>query len=150
MYWNGRSWKRARDPAPGYFLTGVAAGSARSAWAIGYNTDVQNTILRWNGTAWRPAAGYIPPAGDSLFGVAAVSATNAWVAGGSADDGIIIERWDSTAWRQVPSPIGGSILALAATSATNAWAVGENQVSHNVYKTLIVRVPRVQEGEVVM
>ena len=49
LRWNGTSWKRVPSPTPagGAFLLGVAAVSARNAWAVG-----GGLILRWNGVTW--------------------------------------------------------------------------------------------------
>jgi hypothetical protein len=49
MRWTGRSWTRVPGPATpgGSELAGVAAVSARDAWAVG-----GGLILRWNGTTW--------------------------------------------------------------------------------------------------
>ena len=68
----------------GSILTGVAATSAGSAWAIG-DTDTSSAstrplILRWNGTAWTTVPNP-SPAGSYLYGVAATSAGTAWAVG---------------------------------------------------------------------
>jgi hypothetical protein len=55
---NGR-WRRVPSPGPagsGTNLFGVAATSARNAWAVGFTTQrtpFVAVILRWNGTAWK-------------------------------------------------------------------------------------------------
>ena len=41
---------------PSGFLFGVAAASARSAWAVGYNGNLASPkilIEHWNGKAWK-------------------------------------------------------------------------------------------------
>jgi hypothetical protein len=43
----------------------------------------------------------------------------------------------------------GVLFGVSAVSRSDAWAVGVQSVS-GVFKTLILRVPRAQEGEVVM
>ena len=119
---------------------GVAATSARNAWATGYNCPAsgggscQPLTLRWNGIAWKRVRSPNPPSqprGNWLFGVAATSARNAWAVGGTsitdASSGTFILRWNGTAWKRVPSPSphgGPNLYAVAATSARNAWAVG--------------------------
>jgi hypothetical protein len=65
-------------------LEGVAAVSARNAWAVGFTGSISGAhgslIVHWNGTAWRRV-----PSPDSrggwLSGVAATSAGNAWAVG---------------------------------------------------------------------
>jgi hypothetical protein len=111
-------------------LFGVAATSARDAWAVGQAISSGRTIiLHWNGTAWARVTSPTPKGGGALYAVAATSASNAWAVGGS--DGppgaTEIVHWNGTAWKRVPSPTpkgGGALFGVAATSARNAWAVG--------------------------
>ena len=67
--WNGTAWTHVRTPDAGSgfqdssYLSGVAAASATSAWAVGYSatgTSTRILILRWNGTAWRLVRGPKP------------------------------------------------------------------------------------------
>jgi hypothetical protein len=58
LHWNGTAWKQASSPNP--FCTtcdsllGVAASSARNAWAVGtVNVGAEVVIARWNGTTWK-------------------------------------------------------------------------------------------------
>ena len=51
--WNGTAWKQVPSRTPGQLsqLVGVAATSARNAWAVG--SDLGGAILQhWNGTTW--------------------------------------------------------------------------------------------------
>jgi hypothetical protein len=57
LHWNGKAWKQVPSPNPFCAtcdsLFGVAATSARSAWAVGtLNSGGEVVILRWNGTRW--------------------------------------------------------------------------------------------------
>ena len=64
-------------------LAGVAATSARNAWAIGCTgclSKPATLILHWNGTAWQRVPSPKPP-GATLYAVAATSGTNAWAVG---------------------------------------------------------------------
>jgi hypothetical protein len=125
LAWNGRVWKRAPSPSPaGGTLSGVAATSARNAWAVG-RTSSATLILRWNGRVWKRVPS---PAGGALFGVAATSARNAWAVGTTnSEQQTLILRWNGRVWKRVPSPgapEGSALSAVAATSARSAWAVG--------------------------
>jgi len=53
--WNGTKWTRVPSPTPGgrAALSGVAAVSATSAWAVGNVGAGKTLIERWNGTAWK-------------------------------------------------------------------------------------------------
>jgi hypothetical protein len=107
-------------------LSGVAATSARNAWAVGWSGSLDSPdplIARWNGTAWRQVPSLRPISGGLLNGVAATSARNAWAVGYTGFPKTVILRWNGTAWKKAPSP-SGSLSAVAATSADSAWAVG--------------------------
>src|SRR5579862_7495566 len=121
--------------APGD-LSGVAATSARNAWAVG-SAGVKTLIVHWNGTAWKRVPSPSPAAGGGLDGVAATSARDAWAVGGTRGGKTLILRWNGTTWKRVPSPApaaGGGLDGVAATAARNAWAVGTTRGG----KTLIV------------
>jgi hypothetical protein len=128
--------------APKFFpsLFGVAAISARNAWAVGYYQNqagkLRTLILHWNGKSWRQVASPNPVAGgDTLSGVAATSATNAWAVGGKNGKPLIL-RWNGKSWRQVRSPaITGALASVVALSARNAWAVGLG--GHKTSQTII-------------
>ena len=131
--WNGSAWKRVPSPtAPGgAILVGVAATSARNAWAVGFapthsaSTPFRSVILEWNGTAWRRVSS--PGSrGGLLEGVAATSAGNAWAVGFSFANGkSLILHWNGAAWKLVPSANSPAFLVgVAATSARDVWAVG--------------------------
>lgn len=108
-------------------LFGVAATSARNAWAVGQFQSGQVTrtlIAHWNGKRWRRVPSPNPArAGDNLNGVAATSTTSAWAVGAQNGHSLIL-RWNGKIWRPMRSPDIGNLAGVAATSATNAWAVG--------------------------
>ena len=57
-HWNGRAWALVPTPAAG-ILTGVAAASAASAWAVGFWTASGNAVIEhWDGAAWTSPAGF--------------------------------------------------------------------------------------------
>jgi hypothetical protein len=124
-------------------LSGVAATSTSSAWAVGYSGSLLSPkplIVRWNGTSWKQVAS-LAPAGSVLSSVAATSATNAWAVGQTGAGKTLIERWNGTAWAQVPSPAPGTssgLSGVAAVSASSAWAVGSTSTGGSV-KTLILQ-----------
>jgi hypothetical protein len=60
LHWNGSRWQRESSPNPASknALLGVAATSARNAWAVGatgnvFGTTAKALILRWNGHTWQ-------------------------------------------------------------------------------------------------
>ena len=88
LRWNGTAWKQVPSPSPGAgaSLSGVAATSAGSAWAVGFTrpaSAAKTLILRWNGTAWKRVPSPSPGGQRRrlLRGVAATSAGSAWAVG---------------------------------------------------------------------
>jgi hypothetical protein len=104
LHWNGRAWKRQPSPnrskgsnplPPDDVLEGVAATSARDAWAVGDYRDASGgfscLILHWNGRAWR---WLLTPSGDNLISVAAASPRSAWAVGPGT-----VMHWNGTTWQ---------------------------------------------------
>lgn len=57
LHWNGTIWEQVPSPNPtlghGEYLVGVAAISARNAWAVGYAGGGQQALMvHWNGVSW--------------------------------------------------------------------------------------------------
>jgi hypothetical protein len=60
LHWNGHRWQQVKNPSlpVGSGLVGVAATSARSAWAVGGAGDglgakAKALVLHWNGNRWQ-------------------------------------------------------------------------------------------------
>ncbi len=118
-------------------LYGVAAVSARSAWAVG-ETDgfggdgLSRTLIEtWDGRIWTRVRSPDPAAsgGDCLYDVVVGSAGSAWAVGNTGNRTLIV-RWSGRAWSQVPSLSPSPrrdvdvLYAVAVGSARSAWAVG--------------------------
>jgi hypothetical protein len=147
LRWNGTTWTRVPSPNPGSegsTLYGVAATSARNAWAVGTTSDGINgektLTLQWNGTTWTTVPSPNGPLLiNGLSGVAATSATDAWAIGGNGGNGesnTLILHWNGITWKTVPSPSPGNdaaINSVTATSTSNAWAVGTFNLQGDVW-----------------
>src|SRR5689334_2210158 len=86
-------------PVPGGQLFGVAATSARNAWAVGGAVSSGKTlILHWDGNTWARVPSPTPVGDTELYAVAATSARNAWAVGGggAAPGKTIILHWNGT------------------------------------------------------
>jgi hypothetical protein len=148
--WAGPTSRLASASGEG-MLFGVAATSARSAWAVGLTGRARQPatlIERWDGGAWKRVPSPASASGGLLDAVAVTSARSAWAAGQtrslvSSRPATLIERWDGTAWKRVPSPNparGGTLYGLAVTSARSGWAVGQTGgVFSQRPRTLILR-----------
>jgi len=142
-HWDGARWSLLRSLAfAGWNIDGMAAGSARDVWAVGYThssapeqpaaTYHKILIGHFDGTAWRRVR--VPPLpGDNVLGAAAVVSTrDAWAVGswgaGRRRGGPLILHWDGSAWSRVdaPGPVGSGLEAVAGLSARDAWAVGNS------------------------
>jgi hypothetical protein len=139
LRWNGKTWKVApgRVFAAASEFPGVAATSARNAWAIGCacagGPDGVVTA-HWNGSSWTRVAVPVPALESAGFAVAAL-AHSAWAVGATGTASLIL-GWNGRAWRRAshPGAASSSLVAVAATSARSAWAVGETATG----KTLIL------------
>jgi len=136
-HWNGTRWSRVATPAIAadtYVLNGVAAISARNAWAVGQtSTSGDTVILHWNGSKWRrtPSPTVPAPAGDFLDAVSASSADNAWAVGTTTKHQSLAEHWNGTSWHVVPTPGPcGSLAGVSVLPSGRAWAVGGGQILH--------------------
>jgi hypothetical protein len=124
VHWNGRTWRQVASPDPpgNDTLSGVAATSPASAWAVRESGN-RTMILHWNGRKWRQVRS---PARGNLAAVAATSADNAWAVGLGGNH-MVLEHWNGRSWRQARSPVGtGGLFGVTATSAASAWAVGDS------------------------
>jgi hypothetical protein len=129
----------ARPATTGYStaggLTGAAAVSNSSAWAVGYAGSgfaPKILMLHWNGKAWsRVTSPGVLTATGRLSAITVVSAKSAWAVGytggiGTGKNHSLLLHWNGSAWSQVTSPgpvTGGSLYGIAVT-AKSGWAVG--------------------------
>jgi hypothetical protein len=149
LRWNGARWTRVRSPSPGAVasLAGVAATSARDAWAVGSTGAGTTLILRWNGAAWNKVMSPSPGIDGGRAGIAAGSVRSAWAVGSRMSRAVFASvtlRWTGSAWKAVRSPVRGgnsSLSGVAASSARTAWAVGYTGYPDvgDPIKTLILR-----------
>ena len=117
-------------------LSGVAASSAGSVWAVGDTIMTDPMAMRWNGSAWTEEVLTLvkgqpgnPP--GEFEAVAAVSSHDVWAVGVNAGEPLA-EHWDGRAWTVVPTPApgpqgsgaGAELYGVAAVSDRDAWAVG--------------------------
>ena len=146
-----KKWVHTTSPDAGTGdndLSGIAAVSARDAWAVGeyfVGVDTKTLIEHWNGKSWSVVKS--PNAGpdNSLNSVYAVSASDAWAAGSyynGTTGRTLIEHWNGKSWSVVKSPNVGpgsnELTSVRGTSAHDIWAVGDTVTSYPVTRTLIL------------
>jgi hypothetical protein len=154
-HWNGHLWRVAKAPAvggsAGGYLQGVAASSARNAWAVGSAKGVP-LIEHWNGSAWRVMrAAHAGGKGTTnvLTGIAIASPKSVWAVGSLfTAHGILplIEHWNGTRWSTVRCPDPGGpaandTLDSVAASKAGVWAAGSSSPG-NIYHTLVLGLVR--------
>jgi hypothetical protein len=115
-------------------LSGVAAVSNASAWAVGFTgsgASPRILMLHWNGRGWSrvTSPGLLTGAGG-LSAITVVNSKDAWAAGYTGNPGkttrTLLLHWNGSAWSAVTSPApvaNGSFNAVTAT-ASSGWAVG--------------------------
>lgn len=146
-HWNGTRWRHVESPNPGGpargdQLTGVAAISARNAWAVGsFSNGIagQTLVEHWNGSEWKVVRSPNPGGrhrSDRLTAVAASSRSNVWAVGwfksrATGDLRTLVLHRDGSIWKRVRSPnpgpaaVGENVLyGVSAVSPTDVWAVG--------------------------
>ena len=139
------NWRVVSSPNPSgqnfNSLTGVAAISANSIWAVGtsYHGGIPNQAIieHWNGTSWSLVSN--PGSGSSLQSVVALAANNVWTVGTKSSQ-TFIEHWNGTKWSVVSSPNASSedfLNGVAATSSSDVWAVGYFFNNSDVRQTMI-------------
>ena len=139
-HWNGRAWRVVAGSAVGTkggsaVLSGIAASSATSIWAVGSVSTVHGLvplIERWNGSKWRTVTSPDPgglASNDYLTGVAA-SRSGVWAVGTSAPGNIyhtLVLGLVRGKWRQLhsPNPSGlGNWLGSVSAVGTRVLAAG--------------------------
>jgi hypothetical protein len=123
--------KAHRVPTPkvgAVLLHGVAATSAKDAWAVGAIRKGPALILHWDGRKWTRSSPPGRSVANFLVGVAATSAKNAWAVGASPKGHGVILHWNGSRWTPAAIPSQDKVpfvlTGVAAISARNAWAVG--------------------------
>jgi hypothetical protein len=125
LHWNGRRWAHVASPNPGgpaanaHVLTGLAAPSANSAWAVGQATHVD------------AAAAHQPRTAGEILGADGFLVGRSWALAGTATTiGVrtLVLHWNGTKWASVTSPNLGSgndtFLTAVAAATNTTWAVG--------------------------
>jgi len=112
---NGRRWSVIASPNPlvaGNGLSGVAAISARNAWAvgtIGEGLSLQPLAVHWNGARWTRVAMPRPKGYNTITGVGRIPGTpGLWAVGGTTLGSVttpLIERWTGTRWVVTATPV---------------------------------------------
>ena len=136
MHWNGTAWKRVASPHPGRRhyadsgLSGVAAVSPESVWAVGSyyraqgrHGSYQTLSLNWNGQKWKQVPTPNAHGGNGLTAVAVAGRNNVWAVGGhwnGVTGWLLAEHWNGHAWRILPADSGypgsdGQILTSVTT-----------------------------------
>jgi hypothetical protein len=136
----GASWKRfpgptlpaaSRRDATFSMLLDVSAASATSVWAVGFASNHNALIERWNGKNWTATILPSPGGVEGLSGVTALSPTNVWAVGDLEASGrVLIAHWDGHTWSKISSPEpnfqSSELTSVSARSATDIWAVGDS------------------------
>ncbi len=135
---NGRRWTRMPVPGRGV-LAAVSALSGRDIWAVlatgsaSADRGPAPVILRWNGTAWRPAAQPKLPEHATVNGILATATDDVWIVGGrphgSKGTSGLAMHWNGKSWRPASPATAAPAKAYALSSPApdgsgGFWALG--------------------------
>jgi photosystem II stability/assembly factor-like uncharacterized protein len=100
-------------------LYDISVFDSNNAWAVGTDTNMDCTLLRWDGTIW---TSYTCPVGVSgLSSISMISANDVWAVGG--DD---IIHWDGSSWSREDVSVPDNLNDIDMLSATEGWTVGDH------------------------
>jgi hypothetical protein len=130
-HWDGKRWHRvAVDGAnscwPGE-LGGVAAVSAKTAWAAGDPEADRDCRVKgapfehWGGTHWRLNRG----GRGTLRDVDSSADGDLWAVGSLDFSRSLVEHWDGSTWRASRGPNAYVLNKVLVLSQNDVWAVGE-------------------------
>ena len=148
MRWNGSAWGVVPVPRNSGLstekLTGIAGVAGDALWAVGdgrgvFNSQVFQTIRRWDGVHWTDQVCYAhspsnPPDGYEgggpgayLTGIAAAAANDVWAVG-VRGSGPTILHFDGEAWTWVihprAFPNAAALFGVATSPGGGVWGVG--------------------------
>jgi hypothetical protein len=137
--WNGRTWFRQTDFAPGTVRRGVACPTRRRCVVVGTHGGVA-FAERWDGSHWLRQRMPRPPGAtsSSLSGVSCSSVTACTAVGSFYRDPFssqtLAERWNGKRWSIEPTPTDGSFTqseleGVSCPSRTSCTAVGVRRFS---------------------
>lgn len=130
-------------------LNGIAASSAKDAWAVGLTVSpsdgsIQPVAEHWNGTAWSLVT--TPSVvSANLIGVKEISSTDVWSVGTYYNPNTgrleaLAEHWNGSSWTAFTPPnlgTGNNVLdAVVANSTSDVWAFGRYVTSAGIHATL--------------
>jgi hypothetical protein len=151
LHWDGSTWKQMATPHPGCHsyssLSGVAAVSPRSVWAVGSycrpalgagnHSSNQTLTLHWNGKSWTQVRSPNFRVSGGLSAVAAVGRNNVWAVGGYRNghgSKALVAQWTGRSWRVVPAHVGTAaegLNSLAMIAGNDIWATGTYDIGND-------------------
>ncbi|WP_106397333.1 hypothetical protein [Actinocorallia populi] len=148
FHWNGRKWTAKKAPFR-FRPTGIAASSARSAWAVGY-TGVTPVAAHWNGRKWKKV-GYqgakFGPLDLPLIPLSLSAGKDGavWSVAGlnSKNDGAsAVRRWNGRAFVNVnvPGAAGASLTAVSVRGKDDVWLGGTTTANGTQVVATVLRL----------
>jgi hypothetical protein len=108
-------------------ICGVAMTSATDGWAV----DIDNGLLRWNGSEWVRQQVDAITSDNQVYYVSASGPDDVWVRGtepwDAEEDTPVAWHWDGETWQRTDLPEGTiNASGAQAISPTDAWIVGDD------------------------
>ncbi|MEV5752669.1 hypothetical protein AB0L00_33055 [Actinoallomurus sp. NPDC052308] len=134
LHWNGRTWKRLKEPAIGDRWTrrvaAVRALSANDVWVVGAGQAGSRggsrlpIMLHWNGHKWSSTP---VPDGSGEINDVVKNGRSVWAVGDTDSPyHMYTLRWDGKRWSRgsIPQAGDGGVNGAAAIPGGGLWAVG--------------------------
>lgn len=132
FHWNGKKWTAKKAPFK-FRPTGLAASSARRAWAVGYS-GITPVAAYWNGKKWKKVGYQGAKFGPLALPLIPLSLSagkdgSVWSVAGlnSKNDGTsAVRRWNGKAFvnADVPGAAGASLTAVSVRNKDDVWLAG--------------------------
>jgi hypothetical protein len=109
------AWTLATQVPSQSILYGVWSDGPSDVWVAG-----DRTVLRWNGSSWRPISGAV----DVSLAIWGSAENDVWTVGRPPVGGSAIARWDGVAFTNSADAPMTSLQTVRGTSTRSVWAAG--------------------------
>jgi Tfp pilus assembly protein PilX len=118
-------------------LNSISMLSYADGWAVGNAVGGNETILRWNGTAWARMGPYAAVPNVNLTSISCVNSNDCIAVGAVSGGNEVIVRWNGVAWTQM-GPYAAvpniQLNSVYCNTSNDCWAVGNNSAGETIIR----------------